>query len=149
MNEYAAVVFAACCIAGVLSLFTYKEGRAESLALGVITLFLIASPIADAVGVGELPSLAPTPELDTDGGYTARLEEAYAEGLRLAISDRFNIRKEDVSVTLYRFDANSISAEEVRVYLSGAGVLADYRAIEAYIGEITDGKCRVEIEIKK
>jgi hypothetical protein len=147
MTEYARVVFSACVIAGVLGLFSYGKGRAESLALGIITLFIIASPLSETLG--SLPTLPDLPTVDTDGGYTEALEKSYADGLSSAISDRFYIKKEDLGITVSGLDRTTMQPESVRVYLCGNAIFADYRSIEKYVEEITNGKCRVEIEIKK
>ena len=151
MTNYAAVVFAACCISGALGLLVYKEGRGESLSLGIITLFLLVSPIADLSGSvgGGLSDLLDTPSVEIGSGYADALEQSYAEGLCLALGEKFTIEKEDIAVRIVGFDAESLRAERIELILSGDAALCDYRAVEKYIEEISSGECRVEIEIGK
>ena len=150
MTEYALVVFGICCVVGVLSLITYGSGRAEAVSLGIITLFIISSPIAEALG-GTDPEgwfdFAEAPELDIDSGYGEYIEEAFADGIASAVAEKFDLDKEDIGVRLYGFDERTMTAERARVILSGRAALADSKAIQRYLGELSVGECSVEIEI--
>lgn len=150
MSDYAALVFGICCIGGILSLLSYGQGRSESLALGIITLFVIASPIVGAVGELDGESFLDfieTPDVEIDLGYDTVLEDSFAEGIRLAVSEKFAINKDDIRVRVSGFDIQNMCAEKIRVVLSGKAALADYKAVKKYLEGLSIGECSVEIEI--
>ncbi len=150
MTEYALAVFGICCVVGVLSLITYGSGRAEAISLGIITLFIIASPIAEAVGQADPDGwleFEDTPKLDIESGYGEYLEDAFAEGICSAVAEKFDLNKEDIGVRLYGFDEKTMTAERARVILSGRAALADSKAVLRYLGELSVGECSVEIDI--
>ena len=148
MTGYAAAVFAACCIGGLLGLCFYKDGRAESLSLGIITLFIIVSPLAELRGMGgDLSDILDTPEIGIGSDYADAVERAEADGIRRAISEKFRINKDEIDVSLNDFDTESLSACRVTVYLRGSAMLSDYRGVKKYVEEISSGECVVEIEV--
>ncbi len=150
MTEYAITVFAICAIVGVLSLISYGSGKAESLSLSIITLFVIASPIVSAAGSfdidGWLSSIG-SPDYEVDSEYGAVLEESFAEGIALAVADKFSLNKEDIRVRVWGFDPENMRADNIKIILSGRAALADYKAVESYIDRLEMGECSVEIEI--
>ncbi len=150
MSEYAITVFSITAICGVLSLVAYGSGRAESLALGIITLFILASPILGAVAdidpddlIGEIE----IPDDEIGSSFSQALEKAYSDGVRSLVAEKFSLNREDIRVKTVGFDTESVSAEKTRVILSGRAALADYRGIEKYLNEALEGEIRVEIEI--
>jgi hypothetical protein len=148
MTGYAAAVFAACCIGGLLGLCFYKDGRAESLSLGIITLFIIVSPLAELRGMGgDVFDIfdTPTPEIGSD--YADYIERSYEEGIRQAVAEKFQINKDEIGVSAVGLDTESLSAQRVTVYLRGSALLCDYRGVKKYVEEISSGECVVEIEV--
>ena len=89
----------------------------------------------------------------TDGNYeieadpSAVAEEAFADGIKTAIADKFLLNKEDISLKIKDFDMKSMRCAEIVIFLSGSAVLSDYRGIEAYINSLGMGECRVEIQL--
>ena len=81
------------------------------------------------------------------GEVDAVAEEAFAEGIARAVASKFSLPEEDIRVTVQGFDFSSMSAERIRIFLSGRAALADYKQIEKYINEQQMGECECEIEI--
>lgn len=150
MMEYAISAFGICAIIGALSLLTYGSGRAESLSLAIICLFVLASPIAEAVGSFSHENWFDSieiPDSEIGSGYDEVIEEAFAEGIKRAVADKFSLNKKDIRVKLINFDNKNMCAEQIRVILSGRAALADYLAVEKYLDGLSMGECCVEIEI--
>lgn len=150
MTEYAITVFAICAITGALSLLTYGSGRAESLSLAIITLFIIVAPIVSAAEdfrAQDWLSSLDTPDYEVDSEYGGVLEDSFAEGIALAVADKFSLNKEDIRVRVSGFDARNIRADNIKVILSGRAAFADYKAVESYLDGLDMGECSVEIEI--
>ena len=150
MNEYALTVFSVCVITGVLGLVSYGSGRAEKLALGVITLYIIIAPLVSELGNIDIDSLfdkTTMPEYELEGGFSQVAEDAFAEGIAKAVAEEFSVDLENIRVKIRGFDFENMRAEQITVILSGRSVAADYRSIEKYLNDLDVGVCRVEIEI--
>lgn len=149
MSQYAISVFGICLIGGVCLSLSHGSGRVQSLAIGIITLFVILSPLSDMVSHfdpdGWLDS-SDFPEYET-GEMDYIIEDAFAEGLSRAVAEKFSLDSEDIRVRLYGFNKNEMSAEKIMIILSGRAALADYKAVEKYVREMEVGECSVEIEI--
>ena len=150
MSEYLMEVFGILAIIGALSLLTYGSGRAESVALAIICLYILASPLVELVGgfkpEGFFDSIK-IPEVEIGSGYDAVIEDAFADGIGRAVADKFLLRKEDIRVRLVGFDSERMRAEKIQLILSGRAALADYKAVEKYIDSLSLGEGSVEIEI--
>lgn len=151
MSEYAIGVFAICVISGVLGLFSYRSGeRGERLALAIITLYVIASPLVKAAanfdpeGIGDY--LEPG-DVRVDDGYSQVAMEAFADGLGAAVAEKFSLDRDLVRVNVVGFDFENMCAQSIEVVLSGRAAMADYRAIERYINDMDIGECNVEVGI--
>ena len=152
MTEYALAAFAILAISGLLSLVCYGSGTAEKTAVGIIVAFIIISPLVTAVRDIDLDSA-----LDslTGGGYQSDanpspvVEEAFAEGIKRAVADKFSIDRENIRVKIINFDMKNMSCEQIVIFLQGRGVFADYRGIESYVNSLEMGECRVEIQLGK
>lgn len=150
MTEYALSAFGILAVVGLLSLFSYGSGRAESTVLAIICLFTLLSPIAGAVGSLDADNIfdkIEIPDTDIESGYDRIIEEAFADGICSAVADRFILNKENISVRLKNFDSKNMRADMIRVILSGRAALADSIAIEKYLNSLSLGECKVEIEI--
>lgn len=150
MSEYAVSLFAICLVGGALLMLSYGQGRAESLAVGIITLSVILTPVADLVisydpedFLDSLRGDVPEGELGTEGV----IEDAFAEGIIRAIAEKFSLDKSHLRVRLVDFDSNTMRAEKIVITLSGAAALADYKAVEKYVNSLDLGVCNVQIEI--
>lgn len=150
MTEYALAAFGICAVVGLLSLLSYGSGRVESLSLAIICLFVLVSPVAEAIG--DMKSQLPfdkieIPDLENESGYSELLSEAFADGICSALAEKYYLNKEDIRVRLYGFDGKNMSADRILVILSGRAALADCLAIEKYLDSLSMGECDVEIEI--
>ena len=71
--------------------------------------------------------------------------EAFADGVALAVADKFGFSRADISVDAVRV-SEDLTAEEIRLTLRGKASLADTRGIRSYL--IENGICdRAEIII--
>ena len=152
MSKYAIGVFAVCLISGVATLLSHSSGRMEKVAIGIISLYIIIAPVAAEFQSfdlnGWLSSLGGG-DYEIDSEHSAILEDAFAEGVSAALSDKFSFDRNDVRVRVYGFDSKNLRAERIRIILSGTAALCDYKAVERYIGGLGLGECEVEIEIGK
>ena len=150
MTEYALAAFGILALCGTLSLLSYGSGRAETAALAIVCLFTLLSPVAEAVrsfDPGEVVDKITIPDIDAESGYDRVIEDAFADGIASAIADKFLINKENIRIRLYNFNSKNMSADSIRVILSGRAALADSIAIEKYLDGLSVGDCEVEIEI--
>lgn len=150
MSEYAVSIFAICLVVGLASALSYGLGGAERIALGIITLYVVIAPVVSMISEfdpeGWLQSVnSSSPEIDEE--YTAVVEEAFAEGICLAVADKFSFERENVRVRLFGFDFQKMRCERIRITLSGRAALSDYKAVERYVNGLDYGECEVEIEI--
>jgi hypothetical protein len=150
MSEYAVGVFLICLITGACLSLAHGSGKAQSLALGIITLWVILSPISDLIthfDPDSLNDLIEIPEYDGSCEMDYIIEDAFAEGIARAVAEKYSLDRENIRVRLYGFDKTEMRAEKIMIILSGRAALADYKAVEKYIEEMEVGECNVEIEI--
>ena len=148
MNEYMTQVFAVTGLVGVLSLLAYRgKSDPSRLALGVILIYTVISPLASMSADFNINDIISNAPAAPEGEYGVVLEEAFAEGIRLAVAEKFSLVREDIRVSLNGFDESKMRAERIRIMLSGRATLADYKRIEKYINELGVGECDCEIEI--
>ena len=149
MSEYAVAVFSILFISGVLSLLSYGSGRAEKTAVGIITAFVILSPVISLVSELDISGVI---DMVTNGAYESDAdpsvvaEEAFAEGIKSAVAEKFLLNKEDISLKINGFDMENMRCSEIVIFLSGSAMLGDYRGIRTYINSLGMGECRVEIQ---
>ena len=137
-------VFLIATIVSMLRLIGYRSGVSERLALGIICVYIVLSPIKNLT-VDSLDDLFDIPEIDTEDGAGQILEDALSTGIAGSIADEFSLKIENISVNLFDFDKESMTAGRIEIILSGSAVTADYRLIEAFVNEMNIGECRVEI----
>ena len=148
MREYMLSVFMISAVVGVLSVIAYRgKGDPSRVALGIILVYVVISPISDLSGGFDLSSIIDG-SVNVPSGETAGVaEEAFADGIVKAVASEFSLSEEDIRVVLYGFDFSKMSAERIRIVLSGKAAFADYKQIEKYINEQEMGECECEIEI--
>lgn len=150
MSEYAIGVFVISALSGLLSHLSYKgRGDPSGIALAIVTLYVIISPIA--VGLCEL-DFESVFDVDYDsgvigGGYEEVAEEAFSDGILSLVAGEFSLSREDLRVEIRGFDFDEMRCEKIRVILSGRAVFSDYKGIEKYLNELDIGVCECEIEI--
>ena len=95
----------------------------------------------------ELPSLPDFPS-EEDGSplYEARAEEAFCEGVRAAVCEKFSLEESEVSVRTEGFDVASMRAQRICILLKGKGTLSDTFSIASFVEAEGLGECEVEIE---
>lgn len=147
MKEYVLAVIAFCLVSGALSAVSVG-GVAERIALGIITLFIIVSPIKELVSEANLDSLGHIshPSLNLDG-CDGVIEDAFANGIARAVAEKFDLDSEDIGVILSGFEAENMRADKIHIILSGMAALASPLPIERYVNEMNVGVCKVEIQI--
>ncbi len=143
------VVLITAMVALASHLLSGTEGaRYGRLSLGIVLLWAVLSPLVSLLS--EPPELPPLPDLpmeDTDAPlYSVYAEEGFCEGIAAAVSERFSVPAEGVSVRTEGFDAMKMKAERIRILLRGKAAFADAAAIAAYVEGEGLGKCEVEIE---
>ena len=144
MNKYFISVFVIATLISVLRLIGYRFGSTERLALGIICLYVIASPLR-SVGQMNFDSVLDTPSIEVENGADEVLREAMSRGIASAVSDEFDIDEKDISVRLFGFSAETMTSSKIEVILSGSAVSADYRSIESFVNKMKVGECTVEI----
>jgi hypothetical protein len=149
MKEYFVTVITVAAVFGGLSMLSYRGGSVERAVIGIISLFLLISPMAKAASDVDfekirLPSLSEEWEGEELSAYA---EEAFCRGITLAICEEFSLSAEDISVRSFGFDYEKMSAEKIRVILSGRAAFASSRAVESFVNKMKIGECRVEVEI--
>lgn len=137
-------VFLIATIVSMLRMIGYRSGVSERLALGIICVYIVLSPIKNLTA-DSLDDLFDIPEVETEDGAGQILEDALATGIARSIADEFSLKPENISVNLFDFDKESMTAGKIEIILSGSAVTADYRLIESFVNEMNIGECRVEI----
>ena len=137
-------VFLIATIVSMLRLIGYRSGVSERLALGIICVYVVLSPIKNLT-VDSLDDLFDIPEIETEDGAGQILEDALSTGIARSIADEFSLKMDNISVNLFDFDKESMTAGRIEIILSGPAVTADYRLIESFVNEMNIGECRVEI----
>ena len=118
--------------------------------LGLLLLVAVVSPLPSVweeltVGIGELFD-AESRELD-EGAFYQVTEEAFCQGVGLAIADKFGAEGESVSVSCHGFDPTEMRAEQITVRLTDGAVFLDLGEIKYYVMENFSGRCTVEVVI--
>lgn len=150
MREYLLSVFAICLVASLVGFFSQGRLRStEKIVIGIITLYVVISPIGSAVKNFDPDDIFSfdIPSTETGGNVSAVAEEAFARGIAVAVAEEFSLKASDIRVKTQGFDFEKMSAERIKVTLSGGAVTSDYRAIESFLNKQQFGRCEVEIEI--
>lgn len=151
MKKYAIAVFAVSILGGILDMLSSGALKsAEKLAIGMITLYVVLSPLTSLGNLGEkdFVNIFEAPDIEHDKIYVDRAEEAFCLGISRAVAKKFNIDTSQVRVSTRNFDFENMRAEKIFVVLSDGAITSDYRAIESYINDMKIGVCECEIEIR-
>ncbi len=152
MSEYFATVVLVSSLVAFFELFSYSGGeeKGEKLAISVIMIYLIISPLLPIVeGLSDFDISEITGEGGalTGGAYIEVGEDAFREGIAKLLLERWGLEKNTTVVTVVGFDFNKMKAERIIVKLLSKGITVDFREIEAYIEEAGLGECEVEYAI--
>ena len=154
MVEYLISVVVMSATLGFISYASYPSGseRAVKFATSVLLLYTVLTPIVAIVGeldnngfesvLGDTGTVKP----EEDGAYLEVAEESFKEGIRKLLFTKYGIKEDDVKVRVYGFDFKTMSAEKIKVILSGNEVFADWRGISAYISGSGLGECEVVLD---
>lgn len=152
MSNYALTVFIVCVLSGVLGKISYGgKNDISRVAISVISLFIIISPLANAAKEFDFDNLFDTEgwqSEDIDGGYEAVAEGAFADGIVRAVSEKFSLDTSEIEVSVSGFVFEKMRADEIKITLFGRSVAADYRAIEKYVNSMDVGECEVAVEFR-
>ena len=142
------------CIILSLIAAALTEGVPKSLeasvrcAVGVGLIVFAALPLGNMVKTAvssPLPDLS-IPEVDTDGFHEAS-KDAYLEGVKLHLSEKYSCPTSDFGITADGFDEKTLSAKTLHVTLRGEAVYLDYRALSEYVeSSLKVVTCDVQIE---
>ncbi|MBR7116730.1 MAG: hypothetical protein IKC87_03380 [Clostridia bacterium] len=104
--------------------------KETEMAVGVLCLFAMASPVLSLVGnPSVIPELPDGSYAEHFGGITEIGEGAWLEGVASYLSDEYSVSAEDITVYAENFDFYTMRADYIRVSLSGAGVFANLHAM--------------------
>ena len=147
MREYALSVFGMCALLGALSLIHYNKNCAEKSAVRVLFAASLILPLLNTAVAfdGIIPSLPPYSQ--GEGEYTGVLEQAFSDGVRRAVCERFSLSEESVLVEVGGFDMSEMRAEKIKITLTGLSITADRRAIRKYVEGEDLGECEVTLSV--
>lgn len=153
MKEYLVTAFVLTLIAGVCTALSHDGyKKASATAVGVIVISTLIVPLT-SLGEGVKDFIQGTdniPEGSVGNGYFEVAEEAFCQGIAEAVSKKFGVKSEHISVRSEGFLAEEMRAERITVLLTGSAVISDITSIRKFIEEsfVSDGGvCRVEIEV--
>lgn len=151
MREYGMMIFGVAAVISVCGFAAYKGGKdiAVRFALAVLLVYTVITPITRLIS-GESGAPSFDYEFDPDGydaDYIDVARDAFCLGIENAVCAEFSLESGDVRTSVVGFDFETMSAERIRVTLSGAAVFADYKGIENYVNSLGVGRCDAEIEI--
>ena len=150
MSEYAMTVFAICLLGGGLLMISYGREMGEGLAIGMISLSVILTPIAGVIKNAEPEDVINSLRgeyTDVENTADGVIEDAFAHGIALAVAEKFSVDADCVRVRTVNFDAANMRAEKIVIVLSRSAIAADYKAVESYINSLDLGVCNVQVEI--
>ena len=78
-----------------------------------------------------------------DGEYKRVAEEAFSEGIRRLVADRYGISTDKVEVYVFGYDFENMRADKIKVVMRGAAGLKDLRLVEEYLNGLNMGECEV------
>ena len=151
MNEYFIKVFVICTVSGILGLLSYNnKNGAERAALGVVLLFVVLSPLVDAISSFDEGKFDPEElisDIQPETGLYDVGAAALCDGICRAIGQEFSLDDGEITATAYGFDIKRMKAEKIRILLTGRAAFADCKAIKEFVEKMEVGECEVGIEI--
>jgi len=149
VKEYMIGIFFISLIFGVLELIVYKPEGAfgEKGALAVLLFFSVLTPLAGILK----PQTEKFPDFKTEennsGEYIEVAKEAFEEGIKKEIAEKYSIKSEYITVASVDFSFESMRAGEIHVSLSARAGRLDPKKVEEYINSFNIGRCYVSFEI--
>ena len=154
MADYIISVVVLCGVVGLVGYFAYPSVSERTLrfAASVLIIYTVIVPALSFVSdlgtdISDIvENIRQESSLRGDGDYLSVAEEAICQGIREAISSKFNMAPENIEVSISGLDFESMRAERIRVLLRGSSALGDYRKIEEYTESLGLGECEVKID---
>ena len=152
MSEYITSIIAVSILSYLAMLFSYggASERAVKAAVSMIVIYTVSSPVICFVSdfsPEDLEFVISDADIELDCEYVRVAEEAFLDGVALAVCKEFDIDSENIGVTVYGFDFEKMCAEKIKILLYGRAALADGRAISEYVSSSGLGDCEVDIGI--
>ena len=149
MGEVCVYVTVSVASVALASFFTYdgESRKASRLALGIILLASLVSPIASAVrGLASI-DFSDTGAYVESSAVEKTLEEAFCEGVAVCIAEEFSLKGDTVRVKARAFNSETMRADELTVTLSGSSATKDLKAVESFVNGLGLGKCILEVRL--
>ncbi len=149
MREYFASVTVTVSIVVALFALAFRGRRDISMkmAFGILITYTVLTPLtAFTDSEMKFPEIS-LPSYDFSEDYIDVCERAFVDGIKRLISDRYGIDGDEISVSVFGFSFENMSADRISVLLSGRAALSDRYAIEDFITKEGLGRCEVEIRI--
>lgn len=154
MAEYFVSVTAVSAFLGLLSFLSYPSASEKTVkfASSVLLLYTVAMPvvafvsdIADGTVWLEIDEIVDGlgGSVTEDGEYKRVAEEAFSEGIRRLVADRYGISTDKVEVYVFGYDFENMRADKIKVVMRGAAGLKDLRLVEEYLNGLNMGECEV------
>ena len=151
MTEYCASVFGIVAAVSMLGYLVYpRGGEWVRSALSVLVLFVALTPLFSLIGSLGTEGIFDPSDFDASEygeDYLEVTRDAFCEGLRVHIAEKYGIFEEEVTVLAEGFSFNEMRAEKIRVILVGRAALKDGKGIAKYVEGLGYGRCEVEIGI--
>lgn len=152
MTEYITGVLVTVWVICLASLSSYG-GKCDAVTKGafaVLLFYTVVIPLVPLVKDFDPTEFFENIKLESiEGGeeYEEIAEEAFCDGIRRIVCERYAIGEENVRVAAEDFDFKNMTAEKIRITLSGRASFKDYKAIELYVESFGGWECDVKIEI--
>lgn len=149
MSVYFVSVITVSAISSLAMAISYKSDGAVKCALTVFLLYVSAVPLINAVRDFDPSELDFGAITQTQYEYEINemTKEAFENGIRLLVSDTFDLDSADVVVRVDGYDYTTVSAGKVTVTLKGTARFADRGAIKRCVEKNGLGVCEVKIEV--
>ncbi len=154
MGEYLFSVLCALVMLGFVGYLSYPNSeRTVQNALSVLLLCVVLTPIFGIIGkindfnidgIFDMEEYTPP----SGEGVESVSEDAFCEGIKKLVSEKFSLEITDISVNIYGFDFEKMNAKKIKILLSGGAAFSDYRRIESYITESGLGECEVNVKFE-
>ncbi len=133
------------------AMYDNEKMRSSRTAIGIILLAALAVPFINMVA--SVSEINPEDYLTYEGEYDESVrdsaaKEAFLNGIRLSVSEKFLIPQEHISVECQGFSFEKMRAEKITLVLSGKAAFSDIRAVRDYIKKSDLGECEVSISFE-
>lgn len=152
LSEYFVSVVLVSMLVAFFELFSYSGGeeKGERLALSVIVIYLIISPllpIVEGLSDFDISEITGEDATLTGGTYFEVSEQAFKNGIEKLLLEKWGLEKSNAVVTVVGFDVNKMKAERIIITLLSGAASVDFREIEACVSEAGLGECEVKYAI--